>query len=106
MCLQEIFKQINLPPVLDPKLVKNGQTVLLFVPPVDSKPPPPPPEFESAADGAPLLLVRSADHMIIPAKTARGINVRVSLNPAVHVAIHPTRWSSTRSLQTQNSTER
>ena len=55
MCLQEIFKKINLPPVLDPKLVENGQTVLRFLPPVNSEPPPP--DIESAADGAPLLLV-------------------------------------------------
>ena len=48
---------------------------------------PPPPDFESAADGAPLLLVWSAEHVIIPAKTARGINVHI--NPAGHVAIHP-----------------
>ena len=56
---------------LDPKfdLVRNGQTVLKFLPPVNSKPPPPP-DFESAVDGAPLLLVRSAEHVIILAKTA------------------------------------
>lgn len=50
---------------------------------------PPPPDFESAVDGAPVLLVRAAEHVIIPAKTARGINVQVPLNPADHVAIHP-----------------
>ena len=47
------------------------------------------PDFESAADGAPLLLVRAAEHIVIPAKTARGINVHIPLNPADHVAIHP-----------------
>ena len=88
MCLQETLKKINLLPVLDPKLIKNGQTVLKFLPPVNSENPPPP-EFESAADGAPLLLVRSAEHVVIPAKTAKGINVHVPINPAGHMAIHP-----------------
>ena len=49
----------------------------------------PPPDFESSADGAPLLLVQSAEHVVIPAKTARGINVHIPINPAEHVAIHP-----------------
>ena len=40
MCLQEIFKKIYLPPVLDPKLVENSQTVLKFLPNVNSEPPP------------------------------------------------------------------
>ena len=87
MCQMETFNKINLPPVLDLKLVKNGQTVLKNLPPVNSKPPPP--DFENAADGAPLLLVQAAEHVVIPAKTARGINVHILINPAEHVAIHP-----------------
>ena len=90
MCGQEIKKKINIPSVLYPKLelVKNSQTVLRFLPPRKFKPPTPPPDFESAVDEAPLLLVWSAEHVIIPAKTARGINVHVPINPAEHVAIH------------------
>ena len=40
-------------------------------------------------DGAPILLIRSAECVLIPAKTAHGIKVAVPMNPAAIINIQP-----------------
>ena len=53
------FQKNKSPSRSRPEIRTKSQTVLKFLPPPVNSKPPPPPDFESAVDGAPLLLVQS-----------------------------------------------
>ena len=40
-------------------------------------------------DGAPIMLIRSTSCVLVPAKTAKGVEVTVPLNPADYVTVYP-----------------
>jgi len=48
-----------------------------------------PPHIVTGEDGAPILLIRSAECVWIPAKTAHKIRVAVPVNPAAIINIQP-----------------
>ena len=65
--------------------------------------------IRTGPDNAPILMLRSAQHIIIPGRTARSVSVQVPVNPAHYLHVYPiddeaihgaTGWS----LQIQDTT--
>ena len=45
--------------------------------------------IRTGPDNAPILMLRSAQHIIIPGRTARSVSVQVPVNPAHYLQVYP-----------------
>ena len=45
--------------------------------------------IRTGPDNAPILMLRSAQHIIIPGRTARSVSVQVPVNPAHYLHVYP-----------------
>ena len=45
--------------------------------------------IRAGPDNAPILMLKSAQHVIIPGRTARPVSVQVPVNPAHYLHVYP-----------------
>ena len=45
--------------------------------------------IRTGLDNAPILMLRSAQHVIIPGRTTRSVSVQVPVNPAHYFYVYP-----------------